>query len=145
MAHPFSSENRSFVSKRLRTRLLMFLGISLVILCFMVRDIVVGDVVWWMALIALAVGLVLGYIFGRLVRVRWHENEEKIITQMDTAGFIVIGVYILLSIGRNFLLRDFFAGAALTAITLAIVAGVLFGRFIGMNVAIMQVLRTRKD
>ncbi len=143
MDHIFSPKNREFVSKRLRVRLALFFLISFVIGFLVLTDVIKGEAAWWMALAALAVGLVIGYIYGRFARVRWHPTEEKIIMQYDVLGFIIIGAYILFGIFRELLLEHFLGAVALQAITFSVLTGVLIGRFLGLHVANMRVLRER--
>lgn len=144
MEHIFSSGNREFVSKRLQTRLGIFFLISFVLLFLVVQDMINGVLAWTTGLIALAFGLVLGFIYGRLSRVQWHETEDKIVMRYDVLGFVLIGAYIVLSIFRNLLLDHYFSGVALESISFAVLAGVLIGRFFGLHIAIMRVLRERK-
>lgn len=133
------------VSGKLRIRLGMFFVISIVLLCFVIFDVLHGQLVWWLSLAAIVGGIVIGYLFGRLSRVAWHPTEEKIVTQMDTLGIVLIGAYIALAIGRNFLLKEWFTGAALTAFTLSFAAGLLFGRSLGLYRSIDKVLKKGRD
>lgn len=109
------------VDRKLRIRLGIFVLIALVLLGLAAYDVVRGDLAWWEAVLTLVMGLGIGYLFGRAVKIRWHESEEKVITQMDLLG-------------------EFFTGAVLTAITLAAVSGILIGRFLGMRQNIRRTL-----
>ncbi len=140
MDHIFSAKNRPLISNRLKTRSALFLLIAIVMLGIMAYDVIRGDAAWWMALAGIAVGLVIGFIFGRLARVRWHETEEKIVMQNDAMSVVLIVVYIGLAMLRNVLLHDILSGAALLAVTFALASGILFGRFLGMHISIMRVL-----
>jgi ABC-type amino acid transport system permease subunit len=143
MEHVFSTENRTYVSSRLRARLIIFFLISLALIAFIGYEVYIGDGAWWMALASLIVGAVVGFLYGRFARVRWHETQEQVIMQYDTIGYIIIGLYILFSFFRDWILGHFFAGAVLETLTLSLVAGILFGRFFGLHSAIMRVLRDR--
>ncbi len=144
MDHIFSDANRPFVSKRLVTRLGIFSLISFVLIFLVVLDVFHGQLTWMTALISVVVGLILGFVYGRLSRVQWHETEEKIVMRYDMLGFVLIGAYVVLSIFRDLLLDKYFSGVALVSISYAVLAGVLIGRFFGLQVAIMRVLRERK-
>ena len=120
---------------------MLFLVLAFVLLCFVAYDIYSGVAIWWMALGGLAVGLVIGFIYGRLARVRWHETEEKIVRQNDVFAYVLIAAYIALSWGRDVLLGDILSGAALTAVSLAVASGVLIGRFIGMHIVLMRTIK----
>lgn len=128
------------MDRKLRIRLTIFALIALILLGFATYDVLRGDLAWWEAVVTLVLGLGIGYLFGRAVKIRWHDEEEKVISQMDLLGGLAIGAYILLAIGRRFVLGEFFTGAALTAITLAAVSGILIGRFLGMRQNIRRAL-----
>jgi uncharacterized membrane protein len=136
-------ERRGRVDTKLRVRLGIFLLISIILFGVVAFDVFQGYAQWWLAGISILIGLGIGYILGRLVNVRWHETEEKVITQMDTVGAIAIGAYILLAISRNYLLGEFFTGTALTTITFAAVAGILLGRFLGVWFSIRRTMHSR--
>jgi hypothetical protein len=61
--------------------------------------------------------------------------------QYDIMAYLLISAYIILSILRDWLLGDILSGAALEAVSLAVLAGVLIGRILGLNVAIMKLIR----
>ncbi len=135
--------HRRQVDRKLRIRMAIFLLIALVLLGVVLRDVWLAILAAWVAAIALLAGLAIGYIMGRLVNIRWHEDEEKVVTRMDIAGGIAIGIYIVLALSRSWLLGHWFAGVALTAITFATAAGVLMGRFLGMRTNILRALDAR--
>ena len=145
MDHVFSTENRGYVSSRLRTRLILYFFISIVLLVLIAYDVVVGDTSWLVAFGALLFGGVIGFIYGRFARVRWHETEEKIVMRYDALAIILIVAYVLFSYLRDWFLGRLLGGAALEAVTFAVLAGLLFGRVLGLHIAIMRVLRKRKS
>lgn len=126
------------LGKRLRFRLTVFSLIGLVLVGFIVNDIVQRYITWWIALLAMAVGLAIGYGLGRSMKVRYDTEKAEIVAHMDIVGFIAIGIYVLLAIARNVLLGHFLSGNALTAVTLAVLAGALFGRYLGMDYSIRK-------
>ena len=141
MEHIFSAGNKERVSSTLKTRLILFLIISIALLALIVDDVMTGQATWWMALTAIVAGLIVGFFYGRYARVQWHESDEKVVMRYDTMGFIIIGGYIVFSFLRDWLLSDILTGAALETISLAIIAGLLFGRFFGLHIAILRKLQ----
>lgn len=133
--------NGHLIDSRLRIRLTMFLLISLVLMGFIIYDLADRVITPLTAGIALVTGLVIGYGLGRSVYVRWHETEEKVVTQMDTVGMLAIGAYIVFALLRHKLLGEWLTGIALTGATLTLVAGLLFGRYLGMRYSIQKVVR----
>lgn len=130
------------ISRKVRMRLIIFLGITVVLLGLIVWDIFQGYVSWWLAPLVIAAGLALGYALGRSMKVRL-DDEEKIVTHMDIIGFIAIGIYIAVAILRNVLLDHWLTGSALTAVTLCVVAGALFGRYLGIYRSIERFIASR--
>jgi peptidoglycan/LPS O-acetylase OafA/YrhL len=144
MDHIFTGNNWSYLSTRLRSRLILFLIIAIGLIGFAIYATVVGEMGWEPGLIAFMIGAVFGYIYGRLIRVHWNESESKIITRMDAIGLIIIAIYLVLSYFRETLIAHFFTGAAITAIGLTLAGGILIGRFFGMHVSLMRTIREHR-
>ena len=145
MDHIFTGSNWSLINARLRSRLVLFLVIAIGLVAFSIYEVVIGDVSWSVTLIAFLLGGVIGVIYGRLVRVHWDESESKIVTRMDTIGFIIIVAYVVLAYFRESLLAHFFAGAALTDVGLTLAGGLLIGRFFGMHISLMKTIRAHRS
>lgn len=145
MEHIFSEKHREHVSRRLQYRIVVFLVIGIFLLGLFLYDLLLGEVSWPIGIGALIVGCIIGYMYGRLTRIIWHESREQIVMQVDIVYFILIGGYIALSIARETLLKDFLSGAALLAVSYAVAAGILLGRFLGVHGKIMHTLRTKKS
>jgi len=145
MDHIFTGANWNMISRRLRTRLLLFLAIAIALLLFAIYSVIEGQMSWWMGLITLLIGGVLGFIYGRLIRVHWNERESKIVTQMDAVGFAILAIYILFDYFRDTILSDFFTGALLTALGLTLAGGILIGRFFGVHVSLMRMIRQHRE
>ena len=121
-------------------RLRIFLAISVVLAGIMLADVLGGQIPWWLAALALLAGTALGYAFGRLVSIAWHPTEEKVVSRMDLAGVIAIAAYAALAVARTFIASEFLSGTELTAFTFAALAGILFGRFLGMRMGIRRTI-----
>jgi hypothetical protein len=143
MDHIFSSKNRPLIGSRLRTRLLIFAVGGIILLGLIGYDIAIGIISWEIGIISLIVGLLIGYIYGRLARVRLHETTQQVVMQYDIITYVIIAGYIVLSYFRDILLSDYLSGAALEAVSLALVSGILIGRIFGLNIAILKLLRQK--
>lgn len=97
-----------------------------------------------LALLGIAIGLVAGFIVGKLYGIKWHEDTQKIITRMDKFGVVVIIVYIGFSMFRRQLFGQFIHDPALTAMTFASVGGVMTGRLLAITTNINKILKDQK-
>ena len=129
------------MDRKLVFRLSIFLLIALIILGIVVYDVAIGYLAWWMAALSFLAGTAAGYVLGRILTVRWHETEQKAVMEMDVAGFVAIGIYIGLRFGENWLFGYFLSGTALSTLSLAFLAGALFGRFLGLRKSVVKVVR----
>lgn len=128
------------IAPKLRTRLWIFFAIAIVLAAFIIYDIAIGTLAWWLAAAGLILGTVVGIVLGRMVTIVWHETEEHVISQLDVAGYIAIGLYVVFAASREALFGLWLHGPALTAFTLAVASGLLFGRFLGMLLSIGRTL-----
>ena len=120
------------IAPKLRTRLWIFFGIAVVLAGFIIYDAVIGTLAWWLAALGLLLGIVVGTVLGRMVTIVWHETEEHVISELDVAGYVAIGLYIAFALSREWLFGHWLHGATLTAFTLSVASGLLLGRFLGM-------------
>ena len=133
-----------FISRGLKNRIRLFGAIAIIIVFFIARDVWIGDISWWLAAIALLIGTGVGTLLGRLLTITWHETEEKAVSEMDIGGALALAGYIVFELSRNWIFGHFLAGAALSAFTLAVLSGAIFGRALGMRISIFRLLRERK-
>lgn len=97
-----------------------------------------------MAFIGLALGIIIGLIAGRMFKMSWHIETEKVISRMDKIGFIFLVLYIIVEIGRKWFFGHWLEGAQLNAFGLAFLSGLLFGRFLSMIQSIYKILIEEK-
>lgn len=128
------------IDRKLLFRLGIFLVIALAILGIVISDIVRGDLSWWLALIGFLIGTGVGYFLGRILTVKWHETKQKAVLEMDVVSFVALGIYIAFRYGGNFVLGEWLTGAALSTLSLAILAGALLGRFLGLRISILKLV-----
>jgi hypothetical protein len=118
----------------------MLLGISGILLAIVVFNIVFRGANPLFAGILALVGILLGmFVFSRMNKIVWDEEAELVQTQkMDIVGYGILALYIAFELGLRTFLHDYFPITA-TALLLAGVFGVLFGRVIGSVVEIHRV------
>src|ERR1700757_4759442 len=98
------------LDSRLRTRIYIYLVLSLALVVFSVYEVIIGDITWWIAVLAIIVGVVVGYLYGRTRKVQWNEAGEKMVSKLDRLGWIAIAVYIVFAFGRDWLFSHWFSG-----------------------------------
>jgi hypothetical protein len=72
--------------------------------------------------------------------VKWHETKQKAVLEMDVVSFVALGIYIAFRYGGNFVLGEWLTGAALSTLSLSILAGALLGRFLGLRISILKLV-----
>lgn len=87
------------------------------------------------------IGTGIGYLAGRMFRIFWHEELEKVMSQLDKTWIIFLILYIGVEIGRNWLFGHWFSGVELSAFGIIFLGGLLLGRLLSMTSAIKKILR----
>jgi len=111
--------------------------------CATFYEIIIGQIIWWLALIGSTIGLIIGLIYGNITPIVWDQEYSKVITKLDRTSFLIIIVYILFSISRKYLVRLWIHGPALLAFMFATTAGIMIGRLIVMSLRIQKVLESQ--
>jgi Kef-type K+ transport system membrane component KefB len=75
-----------------------------------------------------------------MFKIFWHQEKEKVISQLDTLGIILLVLYIGIEFGRNWIFGYWLSGPTLTAFGLIVLTGLLLGRFLGTLIKIKKVL-----
>lgn len=91
------------------------------------------------AVIGLFIGLVIGLIVSRIFKISWDKTAGQVISKFDTVGVIILLLYILLEIFRTKIVGYFVNRHSVLAVSFAILAGIMYGRFIGIRGKIRQV------
>lgn len=131
------------IEKTLFYRLYLFLGIAFLLLVYVVREIWVGDIFWITAVLGVALGVGIGAILGSYMGVAWHEAKSKVISKLDIAGAVALGLFITIDISREWIFGHWIHGVTLSVFTLCFLAGALFGRFLGMKTSVMRILKEK--
>ena len=129
------------IDSKLRTRLRMFSIISLVMLSVIVYDVIGHRLSAIPALLAVLAGIVIGVIVSRMFRMSWHEDKNAVVSNIDWVGAIILALYVGFSIVRNRLIGQWVQDTAqVAALGLAVTAGVMIGRVLGMQIGIRRLL-----
>ncbi len=129
------------IGKRLFYQLYIFLFISIALAIYIIKEVIVGDMSSLLAISGVCIGMFVGIIRGRLSGVVWHDEKEKVIAKLDTVGFIVLILFIIIDLNRKWIFGHWIHGVELSFFTVSVFAGLLAGRFLGMKSNVMHVLK----
>lgn len=125
---------------RLSRRLSVFLIITSVLSVIVIFNIFEGRISPLLAGGGFVLGVALGLLAGRIFIIFWHPETEKVVSRLDKVGFVILAFYIALEAGRKWVFGHWLHGAKLNAFGLAILTGLLLGRFLSMAIKIRKIL-----
>ena len=135
---------RENVSKRLMIRQSVFFVIVSILAVISVVNVIQGKIGVNLAIGGFLFALAVGLALSRMFRIFWHEEQEKVVSQLDVFGTILLVVYICAELGRKYIFQHWLSGAELNAFGLAILTGLLLGRFLGTAIQIRNILSISK-
>jgi hypothetical protein len=86
-------------------------------------------------------GFLIGIILSRMYRLAWDQETTKVVSQFDLIGRIILAVYILFMVGRNWILGYWVPASDLTGFILCFTAGTMIGRVGGTRRGIRLMLQ----
>jgi hypothetical protein len=135
---------RQHIDTRLRFRLRVYFVIAVVLLFIMFENIAKGIFSLHTELGGLLLGGVIGVLVARMYKISWQEDMQKIVSQLDVVGGIILVFYIGFEIFREEILLHFLSSATVAALTLPIIAGIMLGRLFGTGRKIIRILREER-
>lgn len=132
---------RPHLNKRIWTRLLLYFAISVILFIVTIFSAVRHDIFFGYVLAGLVIGSLLGIFLSRINKLSWDNNAEHIISQLDLYGGILLVVYILFEVFREKIVEQFVPEPVVSTVGFALLAGIIYGRFLGMRGKIFKILR----
>lgn len=132
------------VERRLLRRLVFFIVMACVMIAVVVFQIWLQHISVWLALFGAGLGLILGIVVGRMFKMFWHIETEKIVARLDKAGITLLVIYVGIELSRKWFFGHWLHGAQLNAFALAFLVGVLIGRLLSMIGTIQGILIEEK-
>ena len=129
------------VHTRLRRRIQLYLGISILIVLAILYRILVDGGGFLYPLVALVVGIAAGLLFSRMYSVSWDTKAEQVVSRIDMYGAIVLAVYVVFELTGEQLIRERYTGPEVWTIILALAGGAVLGRGLAIGRRMMRVLR----
>ena len=107
MESKMPSEKRQIVREHLDRRLLMllrlFCAIFLVISGLIIVAVFRQTIEIKIAIGGILIGLVVGIVLSRMYHLAWDEQAAKVVGQIDWIGGVILILYIVFLLGRNWL------------------------------------------
>lgn len=132
---------KEHIDTSLRKRLKIFYGISLIILCIALYKFFNGDISFSHIIIWYFIGLIVGFLAGRMYKIFWHEQEEKVVSQLDAIGIIILILFITIEIWKNWIFGHWIEASELNTFGLIFISGALMWRLLAMILVIKKILR----
>jgi hypothetical protein len=131
------------LDRKLSLRLRIFVLIFIIMLGIISYDIFQQTISFVLAGGGLLLGIIIGFVAGRTYVTKWHEQTNKVITQIDEIGVVVLILYIAFSVFRSRIFGHWLHGPTLTAFTFSITCGIMLGRLFTTVRGIKNVLSDR--
>jgi hypothetical protein len=138
------NDAKKHIHKRLRIQLGMFALVAIVMIGIVIFDIFTNSLSLFLAILGIAIGLIVGFIVGKMYIIKWHEETEKVIISMDKTSIFIIILYIAFRVFEKQLFSPYINSAMLGAFTFSILAGIMFGRFLSMGKRTKKVLKEQQ-
>ena len=138
---PIFQPVRQHVDHRLRFRLRVFLIIWLVLALVIAIDVLRHKFDISLVLLGSLTGFLIGLVLSRMYRLDWEQETTKVVSQLDVVGRVILGVYILFMVGRDWILGFWIQASDLMAFILCFTAGTMIGRVAGTRRGIRRILQ----
>jgi hypothetical protein len=134
---------RTHVHGRVLTQLAIIGVVGVGLLAAVAYDALAGQIGLGLVAIGLIVGLIIGFAIGRIFKLAWHEDTRQVIMNLDKMSFVLIGVYIAFRVFGDELLKHYIQGSALSALTFALLSGILLGRLFSVWGGVRRILKAQ--
>ena len=135
---------RVHASKKLRINLRILSIISIILLLITVYELFVSHTLFSQVFIALIIGFTTGLISSRMYKISWDRDEAKVVGRIDTYGVIVLILFILFELNRNWIAGLFSGSEVLGSVGFVLMTSALLGRIFGTSRKILHVLSDEK-
>lgn len=136
---------RQKVDRRLKIRQRIFFVIIPILLAIDIKNVLNDKLSAVLALIGFIFATLIGLLLSRMFKIFWHQEKEKVMSQLDTIGIILLVIYMGIEFFRNWIFGHWLTGPTLTAFGLIILTGLLLGRFLGTLIKINKILIQNKN
>ncbi len=136
---PIIKELGDKVHTRLKRRIVLFLGISVIMTGISIFHIIRDGASILHTIVGIVIGLIIGLSVSRIFVISWDGKAGQVISKFDTVGIILLVMYIVFEIFRTKIVGYFVNRHSVFAVSFAILAGIMYGRFLGIRGKIRQI------
>jgi hypothetical protein len=131
---------REHLDRRLVMQLRLFCAIFLVISGLIIVAVIRQTIEIKFAFGGILTGLVIGIVLSRMHHLTWDEQAAKVVGQIDWIGGVILTLYIVFLLGRDWLFGHWVQAGFLMTLGLCLSAGTMFGRVFGVRHGILKIL-----
>ena len=135
-----SELTHQYTDPKLMRRLKIFTIITIVIILVVFYKIFNQEINLGLALVGLLSGTSIGLLAGRMFKIHWDKETQRVISKIDRAGIIVLSLYISIEIGKRWIFGHWLEGAQLDSFALVFLDGLILGRLLIMLRNVRKVL-----
>jgi hypothetical protein len=135
---------RAHVNPKLRRNLRLYLLISAVLLIAVIYETAHYHAVIWQVGLALLIGALCGGLFARMYKISWDKDAQHVSSNIDIYGVVVLVLYVAYDLSRGHLVHIFIHNQGVPAISLALLAGAMYGRVLASGRVIMRILKEQE-
>ena len=130
----------------LRIRLAYYLTISILLAGFVIYNSYQDSISGLYSAGGVIIGISIGFFITRIHKIYWDEKIGKVVGRFDFYGLVLLALLILFQIFREKLIRDFDVvdDIDVTTTGFAVLAGIMYGRVLGIRGNVVQVLKKQK-
>ncbi len=132
---------KKYVDKKLWQRMKIYFFISLAMIAVAIYEVIISAINPLFAVIIFVGSIIVGYFLARMFHISWNPEEQVVTSRIDLFWGIILGVYILFSIGRSYLIKSLVDHSLVTVVTFAMISGIMIGRFLGMRWKIKSIFK----
>lgn len=131
---------RDHVHKKIINRQRLFWVFMLVFIVISIYNILIGNIDLPLTLVGVLLGMLIGFVVGRMYQFKWHSDTQKVISQMDTLGAVVLVAYLIFVLLRTWIIGHWLFGPTAGAFSFSSIVGIMIGRVIGATNGVRAIL-----
>ncbi|MDB5254120.1 MAG: hypothetical protein JWL80_186 [Parcubacteria group bacterium] len=124
---------KNALHKGLRLRLWFYFVLVIAEVGLALSHVVEDHVFALYPLVAIAVGIWFGKFVAKAFHISWNEETEEVVTRWDKYGIIILVLSGILELFKEEIVSYFINGSAVIATSFALIAGIMYGRIVGLS------------